>query len=140
MDPKTILYDYAMSFVGLPYRWGGDDPVAGFDCSGLVIELMQSAGILPHEFDANAHGLWERFTAVVTEPVFGALAFYGKLPDVTHIAFCLTPDLKLEAGGGGSHTITRQDAIDQNAYIKIRPIRARTDLVGFRLPSYPWKG
>jgi len=28
------------------YLWGGDDPLAGFDCSGFVIEILKSVGIL----------------------------------------------------------------------------------------------
>lgn len=33
----------AMSMIGKPYRWGGADPVAGFDCSGLVHYVYQDA-------------------------------------------------------------------------------------------------
>ncbi|MGB7301998.1 MAG: C40 family peptidase [Burkholderiaceae bacterium] len=33
----------AMSMIGKPYRWGGDNPRAGFDCSGLVHYVYQDA-------------------------------------------------------------------------------------------------
>ncbi len=39
---------YAISLVGTPYRWGGNTPESGFDCSGLIGHVYQSsAGVLP---------------------------------------------------------------------------------------------
>jgi cell wall-associated NlpC family hydrolase len=37
---------YAISLVGTPYRWGGNTPESGFDCSGLIGHVYKSrAGV-----------------------------------------------------------------------------------------------
>lgn len=37
----------AMGFLGVPYKWGGTDADAGFDCSGFVVSVyQQSIGLL----------------------------------------------------------------------------------------------
>ncbi len=39
---------YAVGLVGTPYRYGGNTPEVGFDCSGLIAHVYQSrAGVVP---------------------------------------------------------------------------------------------
>lgn len=135
-----LFRDYALSFVGLPYRWGGNDAVDGFDCSGLAIELLQAAGILGPHLDDNAQGLMKRFPLEAPHPTLGALLFFGTSQKVTHVGVCLSRQSYIEAGGGGSATTSRQAAADQNAYIRVRPIEWRKDLVAVRMPPYTWEG
>ena len=56
-----ILCEYAQSFLGVPYRFGGRNRLEGFDCSQFVTELMISQGLVPHGTDLSAQGLFDHF-------------------------------------------------------------------------------
>ena len=115
----------AFHFLGEPYRWGGDDPLAGFDCSGLMIEILRSVGCLPRGGDWTAAQLathWPRTEAL--RP--GCLLFWASGGAITHVemVYQTAPLLTIGASGGGSKTTDRAAAIAQDAYVKIRPARA----------------
>lgn len=133
MNKREIAEHVALSFLGKPYYWGGDDPVRGFDCSGFVIEILKSVGILPRRGDWTAAGLYHTFRDhAVVDPDSGCLVFWENSDGrVIHVEYCLGDDLAIGASGGGSRTDTEQEAIDSNAYIKIRPIYSRSRVAGF---------
>lgn len=132
-----LLISYAMSWVGKPYLWGGDDWY-GMDCSGLVQELLQSVGLDPRG-DQTAHGLykWFSYRGQIGYREAGALAFYGSDKRVVHVAFMVDSMRVIEAGGGDSRTKTHEDSIRQNAYVRMRPYDYRSDFFCVILPNYP---
>ena len=126
----------AWSLHGLPYRWGGDDPMLGFDCSGMCIEILKSVGILPREGDWTAQALFDLFHERIRQNAqLGCLAFWhGADPvKIIHVEFCLDSKHTMGASGGGSATTSFEGAAKANAFIKVRPIRLQ-NLVGFRDP------
>jgi hypothetical protein len=89
--------------LGEPYRWGGDHPEEGFDCSGLVIEDPVAQSVRP-----------------------GVLLFWGA-PKIIHVEIVVavlgSEVFTLGASGGGSATLTTAAAIASGAYVKLRPAR-----------------
>ena len=125
---------YAERFIGKPYIWGGDDAVLGFDCSGLVCECLKSIGKIGRDADFTAAGLYNHFiTNQIAAPKRAALVFYAAKPGgpIIHVEICRNELQSIGASGGGSKTLTVQDAIDQNAFIKVRTILSRQFIVGY---------
>jgi cell wall-associated NlpC family hydrolase len=106
--------------------------MAGFDCSGFCIEILQAAGKLPRKFDTTASGLFGMFPrSAIGAP--GCLVFWhgSSKSSIVHVEYCIGDGLAIGASGGGSRTQTGQDAINQNAFIKIRPIDSRPGVAGY---------
>lgn len=128
-----LLKQYLFALVGRPYHWGGDDPIQGWDCSGLAGEAMRAIGLLPHGQKQSAQMLYAwlaKMPEVKQAAVPGALAFYGTdTSHVIHVAVCLGGNLMIEAGGGSSDTVNDSVASQRNAFVKMRPILYRRDFL-----------
>lgn len=133
------LVKYAMTLVGIPYLWAGNSPSFGYDCSGLVQELLASEGIDPIG-DQTAQALLDHFRnqgSLLPIPQAGALLFFGKsATQISHVALAINYFQMLEAGGGDSTTTTREIAAKQGAMVRVRPISRRKDLVSIIMPKY----
>lgn len=143
-DVDPVAFFYAMKFVGEPYKWGGDSMVdGGFDCSGLVLEILRSSGQWPHKNDINSQGIYNHFvqpdngmSALYNK--FGSLLFYGKsVSDIRHVAFGLDHARIIDAGGGSSRTRTLEDARRDDAFVRVRIFNYRKDLQAIIHPHAP---
>ena len=89
----NIAVDAALSYVGVPYVWGGASR-SGVDCSGLVMLAYDAAGIsLPHYSGAQ----WDntsRVPLIDIQP--GDLLFYGYNGD-QHVAMYVGHGMMIEA-------------------------------------------
>lgn len=126
--PRQAFAWYLAHFIGTQYRWGGDDPMAGFDCSGLIIEGLKAVGVLSEPVDMTANDLMTLFLhKQVQEPDMGCLVFYRNSEGrAFHVEACLNGTYLIGAMGGGSETLTNLEAIAQNAFVKVRQFAART--------------
>lgn len=125
------MLGYAKSFIGIPYHWGGENPISGFDCSGFVQEVLAAYGMDPPD-DQTAQGLYNHFKklgyGMGAAPC--ALVFYGSsIESITHIMICIDDQFCVGATGGGSKTVNLAAADSSNAFVKIRPILYRKDIV-----------
>jgi len=125
-----------------PYLWGGDDPIAGLDCSGLVIDCGKAVGLFSGGYDATASGVFDHLskrgkTLADASAWPGSLLFWGEAADpasIYHVGIYLNTGLMVEAGGGGSKTTDLAAAIKQNALVRIRPVSSRTGKIFYADP------
>lgn len=125
MEMREAIVSYAFKFIAEPYEWGGDGRKRkGFDCSGLVLEVLQSVGLLKG-LDLNAQAIYEQFKLKDDKKFIqphGNLIFFGKsLKSITHIGITINAFQYIEAGGGDSQNIA--------GMVRIRPIIHRSDIV-----------
>lgn len=68
----------AMGFMGINYKYGGDTPETGFDCSGLVHYVFnQAAGLMLPRNAREISRVGEKITSDELEP--GDLVFFNTL-------------------------------------------------------------
>ncbi len=81
---RDKIVDYALRFVGNPYRWGGTSLTNGADCSGFTQSIFKKYGIsIPRTSRGQAaSGRWVSLEKI--RP--GDLIFYRKNGTINHVA------------------------------------------------------
>src|SRR5262245_3262861 len=68
----------AIALVGTPYRWGGNTPDGGFDCSGLVDYIYrQAAGLQLPRTSREMSAMNGRRVGAMDDLISGDLVFFG---------------------------------------------------------------
>ena len=81
-NARQNLVNYALQFVGGPYRAGGNDPRTGVDCSGFVRYVMQNgAGISMNRSSGSQATQGYAVSSSQMQP--GDLLFYPAVPEST---------------------------------------------------------
>lgn len=83
-DAANDVLFRAIGLVGTPYRWGGNTPQGGFDCSGLINYIyMTSTGLRLPRTSAEMAAL-DKPKVRESELASGDLVFFGR-GHITHV-------------------------------------------------------
>jgi cell wall-associated NlpC family hydrolase len=111
---------HAMGLVGTPYRWGGNTPESGFDCSGLIAYVYKSrAGVAPPRTVAQLSGFGQALDASALHA--GDLVIFGHDP-AWHAGIYVGEGRFVHAPSTGG--TVRLDRLD-NRYWARQPVRFR---------------
>lgn len=126
MTKAQLFIQIALTYCGLPYIWGGQSRF-GCDCSGLVVAVLRSMGVLRPDEDLTSRGLSVRWPKV-EEPQPGDLVYYcNAMPTINHVGIVVeggSDPLIMEAGLGGSKDVWRYGAPERWGDYCARQIKA----------------
>jgi hypothetical protein len=134
----SLFIAAVQSFLGQLYEWGGGHTPSywGLDCSGLILQALQKAGIKPVAPVYTADSMW-RLLPKVTDPLPGDLALYGTEAHVHHVAVLTSrnPDgtWNVISAEGDQNDTTPAGSAARGHRVKERPThRFMSDFLGFR--------
>lgn len=118
---RQELVDYALQFVGNPYRTGGNDPHTGADCSGFVKYVMEhGAGISMNRSSRAQATQGTQISAEEMQP--GDLIFYGNGSRINHVAMYI-------GDGQVVHASTHKTGIKTSTWNYRSPVKI-VDMMG----------
>ena len=95
------IAEVAMGMVGTRYRYGGTDPIEGFDCSGLVYYSYGQAG---YEVPRTSHELFRAVRKIsVGEADPGDLMFFQDQTKLSHVGIYLGDGRFVHAPASGEN-------------------------------------
>ena len=121
-DQASDLAIHALGLVGTPYRYGGNTPEAGFDCSGLIGYVYRhQSGVTPPRSVAQLSGFGE---LVDTRDLrTGDLVLFGTGRVPTHAGIYVGRGSFVHAPSTGG--TVRLDALDAPYWSRRNPVFRR---------------
>jgi hypothetical protein len=122
---RDSIVHTARQYIGVPYKWGGESPQSGFDCSGFTMVVYQLNGL---DLPRSSRQQWKAGRPVKRSQLSkGDLVFFatsgGKR--VSHVGIYSGGDRFLHASGRGKK-IKSADLSD--TYFRTRYLGARSYL------------
>ncbi|HUX63675.1 C40 family peptidase [Sulfuricella sp.] len=130
IDKASDMLMYALSLVGVNYKYGGKSPDTGLDCSGFVSHVYkQAAGlILPH--NARAISMFGQKIAI-SELQPGDLVFYNTLRHAySHVGIYLGENKFIHASVTGRGV----EVVNMNENYWVKRFNGARRVVTSRLP------
>ena len=116
-DIRTRIVNYAVKFVGNPYRWGGTNPNTGADCSGFIQYVMEhAAGVELNRTSRQQAVEGQAIPSSVMEP--GDLLFYSSGKEIDHVAMYI-------GKGKIVHAANRRSGIKISSWNYRKPVTIR---------------
>lgn len=125
---RDLIVDYALSFQGTPYQWGGDSAHNknhyGMDCSHFTWAVYRKFGLMAdYRVSKDQYKLCS--TIPETELQKGDLVFYGSRSSssIYHVGIYIGNGQVVSASGGGPSTTSLAKARAQNAKVKTHNLK-----------------
>jgi cell wall-associated NlpC family hydrolase len=112
---------YALGLVGTPYKWGGNTPDSGFDCSGLIGYVYQSQTGTKSPRTVAGLKNWGRDVSK-DQLRTGDILIFGPLKEPTHAGIYVGEDRFVHAPSSGG--TVRMDKINSH-YWRERELNIR---------------
>jgi len=101
----------AISLIGTPYRWGGNTPESGFDCSGLVNYVFADVLNLKLPRSSRELAAWQGPRIAKDRLATADLVFFGNNNEVSHVGIYLGDGRFIHApSSGGTVRVEQLDA------------------------------
>lgn len=101
----------AIGLVGTPYRWGGNTPESGFDCSGLVAYVFRDMVNLSLPRNSRELAVWQASQIAMDQLRSGDLVFFGNDGAISHVGIYVGDGRFVHAPSTGG--TVRLDRLDQ---------------------------
>lgn len=110
IDAANAVLFRAMSLVGTPYRWGGNTPASGFDCSGLVTYIFRDAAAVTLPRQSAVMGEIRGRELSRRQLQSGDLVFFAASRSISHVGVYVGEQRFVHAPTSGG--TVRLDSLD----------------------------